>query len=123
MSNYINGTRCNYKYHVILVSRVKELTNASKKFKVETNAKQLFMTGLVVLFRDCNVVVVEGGVKQQAKYKRYVISITILSSNLFCQSSCFVCSTCSLQRTYATHSMTDQVISEEFTQFHNCECV
>ena len=43
---------------------------ASKKFKVETNAKQLFMTGCVVLYPDCCVVVVEGGPKQQKKYKR-----------------------------------------------------
>lgn len=40
----------------------------SKKFKVEQNAKQLLMTGTVVLFRDCCVVVVEGGPKQQKKY-------------------------------------------------------
>jgi len=46
------------------------LSNASKKFKVETNAKQLFLTGCVVLFKDCNVVVVEGGPKQQKKYRR-----------------------------------------------------
>lgn len=50
--------------------RVRELTSASKKFKVETNAKQLFMTGGVVMFKDCNVIVVEGGIKQQKKFKR-----------------------------------------------------
>lgn len=38
-----------------------DLSNPSKKFKVETNAKQLYMTGIVVLFKDCNIVVVEGG--------------------------------------------------------------
>ena len=41
--------------------RVRDLHNPSKKFKIETNANQLFMTGIVVLHRDCNVVVVEGG--------------------------------------------------------------
>jgi U4/U6 small nuclear ribonucleoprotein PRP3 len=51
----------------VAVYRVKELSNAPKKFKVETNAKQLFMTGCVVVFKDCNVVVVEGGTKQQKK--------------------------------------------------------
>lgn len=35
------------------------------------NAKQLFMTGTVVLFKDVNVIVVEGGPKQQKKYKRF----------------------------------------------------
>ncbi|PNF24141.1 U4/U6 small nuclear ribonucleoprotein Prp3 [Cryptotermes secundus] len=58
----------------VAVYRVKELSNASKKFKVETNAKQLFMTGCVVLFKDCNVVVVEGGTKQQKKYKRLMLN-------------------------------------------------
>ncbi|XP_037933408.1 U4/U6 small nuclear ribonucleoprotein Prp3 isoform X2 [Teleopsis dalmanni] len=55
----------------VSVYRIRELQdNASKKFKVETNAKQLHMTGTVVLFRDCCVIVVEGGPKQQKKYRR-----------------------------------------------------
>lgn len=45
----------------VSVYRVKNLSNPSKKFKVETNANQLFMTGIVVLHKDCNVVLVEGG--------------------------------------------------------------
>ncbi|KDR24472.1 U4/U6 small nuclear ribonucleoprotein Prp3 [Zootermopsis nevadensis] len=58
----------------VSVYRVKELLNASKKFKIETNAKQLFMSGCVVLFKDCNVVVVEGGTKQQKKYRRLMLN-------------------------------------------------
>ncbi|KAG4074146.1 hypothetical protein HA402_014351 [Bradysia odoriphaga] len=55
----------------VSVYRIRELYDIqSKKYKVETNAKQLHMTGVVVLFRDCCVVVVEGGPKQQKKYKR-----------------------------------------------------
>ncbi|KAF5299492.1 hypothetical protein FQR65_LT01074 [Abscondita terminalis] len=55
----------------ISIFRIRDLHDlASKKFKVETNAKQLFMTGCVVLYPDCCVVVVEGGMKQQKKYKR-----------------------------------------------------
>ena len=50
--------------------RVSDLSSMSKKFKVETNAKQLFMTGGVVMFQDCNIVVVEGGPKQQRKFRR-----------------------------------------------------
>lgn len=50
--------------------RVTELTNPAKKFKVEANAKQLLLTGIVVLFKDCNLVVVEGGPKQVNKYNR-----------------------------------------------------
>ena len=54
--------------------RVKNLTNPAKKFKVETNAKQLFMTGCVVLYEDVNVVVVEGGPKQLKKYKQLMLN-------------------------------------------------
>ncbi|EZA52724.1 U4/U6 small nuclear ribonucleoprotein Prp3 [Ooceraea biroi] len=58
----------------VSVYRIRDLiNNASKKFKVETNAKQLYLTGCVMLFRDCNVVVVEGGTKQLAKYKRLMM--------------------------------------------------
>lgn len=55
----------------VSVYRIRELHDIqAKKFKVETNAKQLLMSGVVVLFRDCCVVVVEGGPKQQKKYRR-----------------------------------------------------
>lgn len=58
----------------VAVYRIRELNSFhSKKFKVEQNAKQLMMTGTVVLFRDCCVVVVEGGPKQQKKYKRLML--------------------------------------------------
>lgn len=58
----------------VAVFRVKNLSNPSKKFKVETNAKQLFMTGSVVLYEDVNVVVVEGGPKQIKKYKQLMLN-------------------------------------------------
>ncbi|XP_030372434.1 U4/U6 small nuclear ribonucleoprotein Prp3 isoform X2 [Scaptodrosophila lebanonensis] len=58
----------------VSVYRIRDLQdNQSKKFKVETNAKQLQMTGSVALFRDCCVVVVEGGPKQQKKYRRLML--------------------------------------------------
>ncbi|XP_055624221.1 U4/U6 small nuclear ribonucleoprotein Prp3 [Toxorhynchites rutilus septentrionalis] len=58
----------------VSVYRIRDLHDQqSKKFKVETNAKQLFMTGVCVLFRDCCAVVVEGGPKQQKKYKRLLL--------------------------------------------------
>ena len=47
----------------VSVYRIKNLANPARKFKVETNAKQLYMTGCVVLYEDVNVVVVEGGPK------------------------------------------------------------
>lgn len=59
----------------VSIYRIRDLHElASKKFKVETNAKQLFMTGCVVLYPDCCVVVVEGGPKQQKKYKRLMLN-------------------------------------------------
>ncbi|KAM3958629.1 LOW QUALITY PROTEIN: pre-mRNA processing factor 3 [Aphomia sociella] len=58
----------------VSVYRVKDLfESASAKFKVEVNAQQLHMTGCVVLQRGCCVVVVEGGPKQRAKYKRLML--------------------------------------------------
>lgn len=58
----------------VTIYRVKDLSNPAKKFKVETNAKQLYMTGCAVLFKDVNVVVVEGGPKQQKKFKRLMLN-------------------------------------------------
>lgn len=57
----------------VSVFRVKDLTNMTKKFKVEMNCKQLFMTGAVIMYKDCNVVIVEGGPKQQSKYNRLML--------------------------------------------------
>jgi len=57
----------------VVVFRVRNLNNPAKKFKVETNAKQLFMTGCTVLYEDVNVVVVEGGPKQAKKYKQLML--------------------------------------------------
>jgi U4/U6 small nuclear ribonucleoprotein PRP3 len=53
----------------VAVYRVLELGNPAKKFKLETNAKQRYMTGTVVLHKDVNVVLVEGGPKQQKAFK------------------------------------------------------
>uniref|UniRef100_A0A3Q3GX09 U4/U6 small nuclear ribonucleoprotein Prp3 n=1 Tax=Labrus bergylta TaxID=56723 RepID=A0A3Q3GX09_9LABR len=44
----------------IAVYRIRNLQNPAKKFKVEANANQLYLTGTVVLHRDVNLVVVEG---------------------------------------------------------------
>lgn len=41
--------------------RIRNLYNPAKKFKVEANANQLYLTGTVVLHKDINIVVVEGG--------------------------------------------------------------
>ncbi|XP_050411583.1 U4/U6 small nuclear ribonucleoprotein Prp3 [Patella vulgata] len=57
----------------VAVYRVRDLKNPAIKFKVETNANQLFMTGIVILYRDCNAIVIEGGPKQQRKFKRLML--------------------------------------------------
>lgn len=58
----------------VSVYRIRELFKfQAKKYKVEMNAKQLQMTGVVGLFRDCSVVVVEGGPKQQKKFRRLML--------------------------------------------------
>ncbi|CAL8071137.1 unnamed protein product [Calicophoron daubneyi] len=61
--------------HVVHVAvyRVKDFSNPAHRFKVETNANQLLMTGLVALNPDCNVVVVEGGPRQQRKFERLML--------------------------------------------------
>ncbi|KAA0702944.1 U4/U6 small nuclear ribonucleoprotein [Triplophysa tibetana] len=58
----------------IAVYRIRNLYNPAKKFKVEANANQLYLTGTVVLHRDVNIVVVEGGPKAQKKFKRLMLS-------------------------------------------------
>ncbi|XP_071098058.1 U4/U6 small nuclear ribonucleoprotein Prp3-like [Haliotis cracherodii] len=55
------------------VYRVRDLNNPARKFKIEANANQLFMTGFVVMYKDCNVIVVEGGPKQQRKFRRLMM--------------------------------------------------
>lgn len=40
--------------------QVNDLTDAAKKFKVDINAKQLYLTGVGILHRGFNLVVVEG---------------------------------------------------------------
>lgn len=57
----------------VSVYRVDCLANQSKRFKVDTVAKQLHMTGAVVMYKECNVIVVEGGPKQQKKYRKLIL--------------------------------------------------
>ncbi|XP_038567277.1 U4/U6 small nuclear ribonucleoprotein Prp3 isoform X1 [Micropterus salmoides] len=57
----------------IAVYRIRNLQNPAKKFKVEANANQLYLTGTVVLHRDVNLVVVEGGPKSQKKFKKLMM--------------------------------------------------
>lgn len=57
----------------VAVFRVKELKNPQKKYKVDINAQQLYLTGCAVLYKDVNIVVVEGGPKSVKKFKRLML--------------------------------------------------
>lgn len=57
----------------VSVFRVNDLTDPAVKFKLEANCNQLHMTGLVLLYKNLNLVVVEGGPKQQKKFKRLML--------------------------------------------------
>ena len=46
------------------VYRVRFLDDPSHRFKIETNCKQLHMTGCVVTWKDVNIIAVEGGWKR-----------------------------------------------------------
>ncbi|VDM97654.1 unnamed protein product [Thelazia callipaeda] len=59
--------------HVALY-KVKSLVHPAKKFKVEMNAKQLHMTGLILLHNNINLVIVEGGPKQQKAFKNLMLN-------------------------------------------------
>jgi U4/U6 small nuclear ribonucleoprotein PRP3 len=45
----------------VAVYRVREINDPSVKFKIEANSNQLHMTGVVVLCKYLNVIVLEGG--------------------------------------------------------------
>lgn len=58
----------------VSVYLVRDLHKAhAKKFKVEINAKQLYMSGVIAMFHDLSVVVVEGGPKQQKRYRQLMM--------------------------------------------------
>ncbi|VDK68612.1 unnamed protein product [Litomosoides sigmodontis] len=56
------------------VYKIKSLAHPAKKFKVEMNAKQLHMTGLILLHNNINLVIVEGGPKQQKTFKNLMLN-------------------------------------------------
>lgn len=58
----------------VSVYRVKDLTDPATKFKLEANCNQLHMTGTVLLLKNLNVVIVEGGPKQQKKFRRLMLN-------------------------------------------------
>ncbi|XP_015774527.1 PREDICTED: U4/U6 small nuclear ribonucleoprotein Prp3-like [Acropora digitifera] len=57
----------------VAVFRVTELRNPQRKYKVDINAQQLFLTGCAVLYKDVNLVIVEGGPKAIKKFKHLML--------------------------------------------------
>lgn len=58
----------------VAVFRAGDLSNPQRRFKVDTNASQLALTGCAVLSPDLHVVVVEGGAKSIRKFKRLMLN-------------------------------------------------
>jgi U4/U6 small nuclear ribonucleoprotein PRP3 len=55
------------------VYRVWSLDSAQHKYKIDVNARQLQLTGTLVEYADCNLVIVEGGAKALRKYKALML--------------------------------------------------
>eukprot|EP00123_Amoebidium_parasiticum_P017293 comp23789_c0_seq1/m.41295 comp23789_c0_seq1/g.41295 ORF comp23789_c0_seq1/g.41295 comp23789_c0_seq1/m.41295 type:complete len:592 (-) comp23789_c0_seq1:82-1857(-) len=57
----------------VAIFRVKDLSDPAKKYKVDVNAQQLKLTGVVLVSPDANAVIVEGGPKSIKKYKSLML--------------------------------------------------
>ncbi|KAI9143104.1 pre-mRNA processing factor 3-domain-containing protein [Paraphysoderma sedebokerense] len=57
----------------VAIYKVKDLSHPKIKFKVDTNAQQLNLTGVAVVNPTCNIVIVEGGPKGLKKYKKLML--------------------------------------------------
>lgn len=55
------------------VFRVGDMRNPQHRFKVDISARQLELSGILLLFPDCNMIVVEGGAKVLRKYKKLML--------------------------------------------------
>ena len=66
--------------------RITDLSNQSIKFKVDTNAQQLHLTGCLLLNKELNLVVVEGG--------KYVSTYSTVLVCCVCVCLCVVCVVC-----------------------------
>jgi len=58
----------------VAVFRVNDLSNPRNKFKVDINAKELQLTGCVILHKNTNLIVVEGGSKAVRKFKKVLLN-------------------------------------------------
>jgi len=57
----------------VSVYRLWDLSNPAKKYKVDMNAQQLYLTGIALITKELSLVIVEGGPKSQKKFKRLML--------------------------------------------------
>lgn len=57
----------------VAVYRINSLRDDAVKYKVETNAKQMYLTGVAVMHHDVNVIIVEGGAKGMKQYRKLMM--------------------------------------------------
>lgn len=57
----------------LFLYRVLDLSHPQKKYKVDINAQQLGLTGIVILHPGCNAVIVEGSAKALKFYKKLML--------------------------------------------------
>ncbi|KAH8547864.1 pre-mRNA processing factor 3-domain-containing protein [Umbelopsis sp. PMI_123] len=57
----------------VSVYKVKKLKHPKLKYKIEVNARQLYLTGMVIATPKCNLVIVEGGPKGIKAYKKLML--------------------------------------------------
>lgn len=53
--------------------RINQMPNKQKLYKIDINAQQNHLTGLMILCDECNLVVVEGGPKAQRRYRKLLM--------------------------------------------------
>mmetsp|Transcript_19918 Transcript_19918/g.39464 ORF Transcript_19918/g.39464 Transcript_19918/m.39464 type:complete len:547 (+) Transcript_19918:22-1662(+) len=58
---------------VVCVFRAGDLTDGKRRFQVDIHAQQFQLTGVAVLYGNCNLVVVEGGPKNMKKFTRLML--------------------------------------------------
>ena len=58
----------------VAVYKLLDLSNPAKKYKVDMNAQQLYLTGIALITKDMCLVIVEGGPKSQKKFKRLMLN-------------------------------------------------
>ena len=49
----------------VVLYRINQMPNKQKLYKIDTNAQQNHLTGLMLLTDECNLIIVEGGPKAQ----------------------------------------------------------